>query len=65
MSFEANVRAFLRSYQNEYLTAIRSGQHTAELSFRVPMHEMFRSRSSWTSRLESAGQRFFRRLRIY
>ena len=43
MSFEANVRAFLRSYQNEYLTAIRSGQHTAELSFRVPMHEMFRS----------------------
>ena len=42
MPFEANVKAFLRSYQNEYLTAIRGGQHTAELSFRVPMHEMFR-----------------------
>nr|WP_316624301.1 type ISP restriction/modification enzyme [uncultured Ruminococcus sp.] len=43
MPFDASIRAYLRAYQNEYLTALHAGQHTAELSFRVPMHEMFRS----------------------
>ena len=42
MSFETDVRAYLRAYQNEFRAAIQGGQHTAELSFRVPMHELFR-----------------------
>ena len=42
MAFDANVRTYLRAYQQEYRTAIAAGQHTAELSFRVPMHELFR-----------------------
>lgn len=42
MPFDANVKAYLRSYQNEYRAALHGGQHTAELSFRVPMHEMFK-----------------------
>ena len=42
MPFDASVRAYLRAYQNEYRAALHGGQHTAELSFRVPMHEMFR-----------------------
>ncbi len=41
MPFDANIKNYLRAYQNEYRAAIRGGQHTAELSFRVPMHEMF------------------------
>lgn len=43
MAFDANVKSYLRAYQNEYNTAIRGGQHTAELSFRVPMHTFFTS----------------------
>lgn len=43
MAFETNVKNYLRAYQNEYLSAQRSGQHTAELSFRVPMHTLFKS----------------------
>ena len=42
MPFDANIKAYLRAYQGEYRAAVRGGQHTAELSFRVPMHEMFR-----------------------
>ena len=42
MSFESDVKSYLRAYQSEYRSAIRGGQHTAELSFRVPMHELFR-----------------------
>ena len=42
MPFDASVRAYLRAYQNEYRAALHGGRHTAELSFRVPMHEMFR-----------------------
>ncbi len=42
MPFESNVKSYLRAYQNEYRAAQRGGQHTAELSFRVPMHELFR-----------------------
>lgn len=37
MPFDASVRAYLRAYQNEYRAALHGGQHTAELSFRVPM----------------------------
>lgn len=43
MPFDANIKTYLRAYQNEYRAAIHGGQHTAELSFRVPMHEMFRN----------------------
>lgn len=42
MSFESDIKTYLRAYQSEYRAALRGGQHTAELSFRVPMHEMFR-----------------------
>ncbi len=43
MPFDANIKSYLRAYQNEYRSALRGGQHTAELSFRVPMHEMFKN----------------------
>lgn len=43
MAFEADVKNYLRAYQREYNAAIRGGQHTAELSFRVPMHTLFTS----------------------
>ncbi len=42
MPFDANVKKYLRSYQKEYNAAIHGGQHTAELSFRVPMDTLFR-----------------------
>ncbi len=41
MAFDADVKNYLRAYQREYNAAIRGGQHTAELSFRVPMHTLF------------------------
>ena len=41
MAFDATVKTYLRAYQSEYNTALHSGQHTAELSFRVPMHNLF------------------------
>lgn len=41
MPFDANVKSYLRAYQREYNAAARGGQHTAELSFRVPMHTLF------------------------
>lgn len=43
MPFDSNVKNYLRSYQREYNAAVRGGQHTAELSFRVPMHTLFTS----------------------
>lgn len=43
MAFDADVKSYLRAYQKEYDAAKRGGQHTAELSFRVPMHTLFRS----------------------
>ena len=43
MAYEANVKSYLRAYQNEYLSALRGGQHTAELSFRVPLHTLFKN----------------------
>jgi len=42
MSFDINVKNYLRAYQNEFNAATRGGQHTAELSFRVPMHTLFK-----------------------
>lgn len=42
VAFDASIRTYLRAYQQEYHTAMTAGQHTAELSFRVPMHELFR-----------------------
>ena len=42
MPFEANVKRYLREYQREYIAAIRGGQHTAELSFRVPIDNMLK-----------------------
>ena len=41
MAFEADVKNYLRAYQREFDAAVRGGQHTAELSFRVPMHTLF------------------------
>ena len=43
MPYEANIKSYLRAYQSEYRSALRGGQHTAELSFRVPIHQMLRS----------------------
>lgn len=43
MAFDADVKTYLRAYQREYNAAVRGGQHTAELSFRVPMHTLFTS----------------------
>lgn len=43
MAFEADVKNYLRAYQKEFDAAVRGGQHTAELSFRVPMHTLFTS----------------------
>ncbi len=42
MPFDASVKTYLREYQREYRAATQSGQYTAELSFRVPMHQLFR-----------------------
>lgn len=41
MAFDADVKNYLREYQREYNNAVRGGQHTAEMSFRVPMHTLF------------------------
>lgn len=42
MTFDANIKNYLRAYQREFNAAMHGGQHTAELSFRVPMHNMFK-----------------------
>ena len=42
MAFDADVKKYLQEYQREYNAAMRGGQHTAELSFRVPMHTLFK-----------------------
>ena len=41
MAFETSIKRYLCAYQNEYRASINNVQHTAELSFRVPLHEMF------------------------
>ena len=43
MAFDADVKRYLRSMQHEYESAVHGGQHTAELSFRNPLHELFRN----------------------
>lgn len=45
MAYEADVKRYLKSLQSEYNAALRGGQHTAELSYRNPMHELFRNLS--------------------
>lgn len=41
MPYDATIRRYLRDLQTEYTSALRGGQHTAELSYRVPMHNLF------------------------
>ena len=43
MAFDADVRKYLQEYQKEYNAAIRGKQHTTELSFRMPLHELFKN----------------------
>lgn len=45
MAFELSVKRYLRALQNEYSASLRGGQHTAELSYRAPMHELFKNLS--------------------
>lgn len=42
MAFDAHLRKYLKALQKEYKAAKQGGQHTAELSFRTPLHEMFK-----------------------
>lgn len=42
MSYGAHLKAYLRALQAQYKSAISGGQHTAELSFRTPMDQLFR-----------------------
>lgn len=41
MPVDPIIRRYLRSFQQEYRDALAGGQHTAELSFRPPLHTMF------------------------
>lgn len=45
MAYDSNVKRYLKALQGEYNAAIRGGQHTAELSYRTPMHELFQNLS--------------------
>ncbi len=42
MSFESIIKKYLLSYQEEYKSALRGGQHTGELSFRMPLDSLFK-----------------------
>ncbi len=42
MSYSASVKRYLRKLQEEYSSSISSSQHTAELSFRTPMDQLFK-----------------------
>ena len=42
MAFDADIKNYLQEFQKEYNAASRAKQHTAELSFRVPMHTLFK-----------------------
>ena len=42
MSYNASIKRYLRKLQEEYTSSILSGQHTAELSFRTPMDQLFK-----------------------
>lgn len=41
MGYDATIKKYLRSIQKEYENAKADGQHTAELSFRIPLHTLF------------------------
>lgn len=43
MSYNSHIKKYLRALQNEYNSAIIGGQHTAELSFRMPLDQLFRN----------------------
>lgn len=45
MAYNADIKKYLRSLQDEYNSSISGGQHTAELSFRTPMDQLFRDLS--------------------
>lgn len=45
MSYNAHIKKYLRALQGEYNSSISGGQHTAELSFRTPMDQLFRDLS--------------------
>lgn len=42
MAYEATVRKYLKDIQEKYTDAVASGQYTAELSFRVPLDNLFK-----------------------
>jgi len=42
MAYNATIKKYLRALQAEYNAAISGGQHTAELSFRTPMDQLFK-----------------------
>lgn len=42
MAYNAHIKKYLRALQNEYNSAVSGGQHTAELSFRTPLDQLFR-----------------------
>lgn len=42
MAYGAHLKAYLRALQTEYRASLSSGQHTAELSFRTPMDQLFK-----------------------
>lgn len=42
MSYLTTIRRYLRDLQNEYQSALRGGQHTAELSYRPVLDALFR-----------------------
>ena len=43
MSYNSIVKTYLKALQEQYKNAIRSGQYTAELSYRVPLDTMERA----------------------
>lgn len=43
MAYGAHLKAYLRALQEQYDSARSGGQHTAELSYRTPMDQLFRN----------------------
>lgn len=46
MAYKAHLKAYLRALQAQYNSAKSGGQHTAELSYRTPMDQLFRNLGS-------------------
>ena len=40
MSYNSIIKAYLKALQEQYDNAARSGQYTAELSYRMPLDTM-------------------------